>query len=228
MPSRLRPGVPAELLRRRPDIRQAERQLAGATARIGVATANLFPTVALVGAEGLQGGEVTSASAAKSKPPLTLIWSFGPGGYWPVLDFGRLDAVINTQELAAHEALVNYKRTILVSVEEVDNAIKQYRAYQQQLRELQVALEQSKRAVTLATERYERGITDFLNLLDAQRQEYVIEDQAAVAQEAVVVQYIALYKALGGGWELYDVLPPIKEAHPAVIATARRLANDWH
>ncbi len=228
VPSRLRPGVPAELLRRRPDIRQAERQLAGATARIGVATANLFPTVALVGAEGLQGGEVTSASAAKSKPPLTSIWSFGPGGYWPVLDFGRLDAVINTQELAAHEALVNYKRTILVSVEEVDNAIKQYRAYQQQLRELQVALEQSKRAVTLATERYERGITDFLNLLDAQRQEYVIEDQAAVAQEAVVVQYIALYKALGGGWELYDVLPPIKEAHPAVIATARRLANDWH
>ncbi len=228
VPSRLRPGVPAELLRRRPDIRQAERQLAAATARIGVATANLFPTIALVGAEGLQGGEITSASAAKSKPPLTNIWSFGPGAYWPLLDFGRLDALINVQELAAHEALVNYKRTILLSVEEVDNAIKQYRAQQQQLRELSVAQEQGQRAVTLATERYERGITDFLNLLDAQRQEFGIEDQAAVAQEAVVIQYVALYKALGGGWELYDVLPPIRDAHPAVIATVRRLTNDWH
>ena len=226
VPSRLRPGVPAELLRRRPDIRQAERQLAAATARIGVATANLFPSVGLIGAAGLQGGK--SSSAARTEAPLTGIWSFGPGAYWPVLDFGRLDALIDVQELAAHEALVSYKKTILLSVEEVDQAIKQYRAQQQRLRELQVALEQSKRAVTLATERYERGITDFLNLLDAQRQEYGIEDQTAVAQEAVITEYIALYKALGGGWELYDELPPIREAQPAVIATARRLTSDWH
>ena len=91
-----------------------------------------------------------------------------------------------------------------------------------------MAQEQGQRAVNLATERYERGITDFLYLLDAQRQEFVIEDQAAVAQEAVVIQYVALYKALGGGWELYDELPPVRAGQPAVIATARRLANDWH
>ncbi len=224
VPSRLRPGAPAELLRRRPDIRQAERQLASATARIGVATANLFPTVALVGAEGLQGGELSTPH----KPTVTNVWSFGPGAYWPLLDFGRLDALINVQELAAHEALVNYKKTILLSVEEVGDAVKQYRAQQQQLRELSVAQEQGQRAVNLATERYERGITDFLYLLDAQRQEFVIEDQAAVAQEAVVIQYVALYKALGGGWELYDELPPVRAGQPAVIATARRLANDWH
>lgn len=223
--SRLRPGVPADLLRRRPDIRESERQLAAATARIGVATANLFPSVALIGAGGLQGGDKSSSSNTK---PITDIWSFGPGAYWPVLDFGRLDALINVQELAAHEALVNYKKTILVAVEEVDDAIKQFRAQQQRLRDLETALQQARRAVTLATERYERGITDFLNLLDAEREEFTIEDQAAVAKEAVLIQYIALYKALGGGWELYDALPPIKGAQPAVVATVRRVLDDWH
>ncbi len=224
VPSRLRAGVPADLLRRRPDIRQAERALAAATARIGVATANLFPSVAFTAGFGAQGGNTTGKTTTIGNP----IWSAGPGGYWPFLDFGRLDALIDIQELQAHELFVTYKKTILTAVEEVDEAIKQYRAQQQRLRELAVALDQSRRAVDLATQRYERGLTDFLNVLDAERQEYAIEDQNAVAQEAVVMQYIALYKALGGGWELYDELPPLKEAQPAVVATVRRLTNDWH
>jgi NodT family efflux transporter outer membrane factor (OMF) lipoprotein len=224
LPSRLRPGVPADLLRRRPDIREAERALASATAQIGVATADLFPAVAFTAGIGVQGGNQTG----KTQPIHGPIWSAGPAGYWPFLDFGRLDALIDIQELQAHEALVNYKKTVLLAVEEVDDAIKQYRAQQQRRRELAVALEESRRAVDLATERYERGLTDFLNVLDAQRQEFDIEDQDAVAQEAVTIQYIALYKALGGGWEIYDVLPPLKEVQPAVLATVRRLANDWH
>jgi outer membrane protein TolC len=145
-----------------------------------------------------------------------------------LLDFGRLDALINIQELQAHELFVNYKKTILSAVEEVDEGIKQYRAQQQRLRELSAALEQSKRAVALATERYEAGLTDFLNVLDAERQEFAIEDQDAIAQEAVVIQYIALYKALGGGWELYDEVPPLKETQPALVASVRRLTNNWH
>jgi NodT family efflux transporter outer membrane factor (OMF) lipoprotein len=226
VPSRLRPGVPANLLQRRPDIRNAERTLAAATARVGMATADLFPTVAFTAGLGLQSGVQSSNST--SQPIHGPIWSAGPGAYWPLLDFGRLDALIDIHELQAHQLLVNYKKTILVAVEEVDDAIKQYRAQQQRLRELSVALEQSRRAVQLATERYERGLTDFLNVLDAQRQEFGIEDQNAVAQEAVVIQYIALYKALGGGWELYDELPPLKQAQPAVVASIRRLTNDWH
>ena len=226
VPSRLRSGVPADLLRRRPDIRQAERALAAATARIGVETANLFPDVVFTAGFGAQGGE--RAAGTTAKPIGNPIWSAGPGAYWPLLDFGRLDALIDIRELQAHELFVAYKKTILVAVEEVDQAIKQFRAEQQRLRELSVALEQSKRAVSLATERYERGLTDFLNVLDAERQEFAIEDQNAVAQEAVAMQYIALYKALGGGWELYDELPPLKEAQPALLATVRRLTNDWH
>jgi NodT family efflux transporter outer membrane factor (OMF) lipoprotein len=225
VPPRVRAGAPVDLLRRRPDIRQAERQLAAATARIGVAIANLFPSVAITAGIGAQTGE---RAITKTPPFGGTIWSAGPSSYWPLLDFGRLDALIDIQELQAHELLVSYKKSVITAVEEVDDAVRQYRAQQQRLRELSVALEQSRRAVTLATERYERGIVDFLYLLDAQRQEFEIEDQNAIAQEAVVVQYIALYKALGGGWELYDVLPPIRDAQPALIAAARRLTNDWH
>ena len=146
----------------------------------------------------------------------------------PKRAISNLDALIDIQELQAHELFVANRKAILFAVEEVDQAIKQFRAEQQRLRELSVALEQSKHAVALATERYERGLTDFLNVLDAERQEFAIEDQNAVAQEAVVIQYIALYKALGGGWELYDELPPLKEAQPAVVASIRRITNDWH
>jgi len=224
VPSKLRAGVPADLLRRRADIRQAERALAAANARIGVETANLFPTVVFTAGFGAQGGEPTGGAI---KPIGNPIWSAGPGGYWPLLDFGRLDAIIDIRELQAQELFVTYKKTILLAVEEVDQAIKQFRAEQQRLRDLSVALEHSKRAVALATERYERGLTDFLNVLDAERQEFAIEDQNAVAQETVIVQYIALYKALGGGWELYDDLPPLKEAQPALVASIRRITNDW-
>jgi len=221
---RLRPGVPVDLLRRRPDIRAAERDVAAATARIGVATADLFPSVALTAGLGTQGGSRMGTTVPIHGP----IWSFGPGAYWPLLDFGRLDALIDIQELRTHELLVNYRKTIIVAVEEVDQAIKQYQFDLAQQKALGIALAASRRAVDLATERYDRGVTDFLNVLDAQRQEYALEDQNAVAQELVVLQYVAFYKALGGGWELYDELPPIPQAQPAVIATVRRLMDGWH
>jgi NodT family efflux transporter outer membrane factor (OMF) lipoprotein len=224
-PERVRAGLPPDLLRRRPDIRAAERQLAAATARIGAAIGDLFPSVAVTAGFGAQGGTRTSSTAVPIHNP---IWSFGPGAYWPLLDFGKLDALIDIQEMKTHELLVNYKKTVVVAVEDVDQAVKQYRFDQAQLKALDVALTASRRAVDLAMERYDRGVTDFLNVLDAQRQEYALEDQYAVAQEAVVLQYIAFYKALGGGWELYDELPPIPEPQPALLATARRLLNDWH
>jgi NodT family efflux transporter outer membrane factor (OMF) lipoprotein len=224
-PSRLRTGVPADLLRRRPDIRQAERELAAATARIGVATADLFPSVNFTAGLGVQGGEKLANSA--TQPIGNPIWSAGPGAYWPLLDFGRLDALIAIQELEAHGQLVAYKRTVLFAVEEVEEAIKQYNAQRQRLQALSRALEQARRAVELANQRYERGLTDFLNVLDAERQQFIIEDQYAVAQAAVVVQYIALYKALGGGWEIYAELPPLKPAQPAAVAMISRLTNNW-
>jgi outer membrane protein TolC len=117
IPDYVRPGLPLDLLRRRPDIRQAEREVAAATARIGAATADLFPTVSVTTGFGAQGGPRLSNGATDATPPIRgPIWSIGPSGYWPVLDFGRLDALIIAQELKTHEPLVNYKKTILVAV----------------------------------------------------------------------------------------------------------------
>ena len=224
IPDYLRPGLPLDLLRRRPDIRQAERELAAATARIGAATADLFPTVSVTTGFGAQGGPNNGATG--TPPPIrSPIWSIGPSGYWPVLDFGRLDALIIAQEFKTHELLVNYKKTILVAVAEVNNAIANLRAARQRLKDLQTALAASRRAVDLALERYDLGLTDVLNVLDAQRQQFEMEQQSVVAQEAVAIQFVLCYKALGGGWERYDALPPIPEPQPAIAAAIRRLSD---
>src|SRR5467141_3419585 len=112
LPERLRPGAPVELLRRRPDIRAVERELAAATARIGVATADLFPSVTLTAGFGGQGTTGSTGSTPSVHGP---IWSVGPGVNWPVLDFGRLDALIDIQEMRTHEVVVRYKKTIIAA-----------------------------------------------------------------------------------------------------------------
>ena len=215
-PEKIQPGLPVELLRRRPDVRQAERELAASTARIGVATADLFPRVALIGAGGIQGQGLGRTPVSEKG-----IWSVGPSLYWPVLDFGVLDSIVEVQDLRTQELLYNYRQSVLLAVEEVDNAISNYQAQRDRLDRLNEAVAASERAVQLATQRYDRGLTIFLDVLDAQRQLYALRDQQAVAQEAVVVQYIALYKALGGGWERNQQVPNIRRPQPALIAAGR-------
>jgi NodT family efflux transporter outer membrane factor (OMF) lipoprotein len=224
LPERLRPGVPVELLRRRPDIRAAERELAAATARIGVATADLFPSVSVTAGFGAQRATQQGTTPVPLHGP---IWSVGPAAYWPLLDFGRLDALINIEEMRTHEVLVRYKKTIIAAVEEVDQAIEQYRLNLQRWKALGAALRAIRYAVDLDTERYRRGDSDFRALLDAQRRKYALEERAAMAAEVAVLRYIAFYKALGGGWELYDELPAIPAPQPAVVAAVRRWTGGW-
>jgi NodT family efflux transporter outer membrane factor (OMF) lipoprotein len=214
LPAQIQPGLPVDLLRRRPDIRQAERELAANTALIGARTADLFPTIAVTAGAGLQGQGLGRTPAKTS-----FIWSAGPEAYWPLLDFGQLDALIQIQDLRTHEALANYKKTIVSAVEEVDDAITAYAAEQSRLQFLASALTASQRAATLAHERYNRGLTDFLNVTDAERQLYELQDQYEVAQESATLQYIAVYKGLGGGWENYQSIPPIRNPQPAIVAT---------
>jgi len=217
LPARIRPGVPIDLLRRRPDIVEAERQLAGATALIGVATADLFPRVVLIGSFGWEQGIGRTAAA------INPIWSFGPGAAAPLLDFGRLDAVVEKADFRTRELLFNYKQTVLNAVREVDTAVDAYAAQQDRLRHLSEALTAARRAVALATERFDRGLTDSLNVIDAQRQEYQIEEQYVLAQESAAAQFVTLYKSLGSGWEDYQVFPPIPPPLPAVAAAFKRL-----
>jgi len=224
IPERLRPGAPVELLRRRPDIRAVERELAAATARIGVATADLFPSVTLTAGFGGQGTTGHTTSAPLIRGP---IWSVGPSVNWPVLDFGRLDALIDIQEMRSHEVLVRYKKTIIAAVEEVNQAIRQYRLDRQRWKALSAALEAIRHAVNFTTERYKRGDTEFRVLLGEQRWKYAREEQVAIAAEAAVLHYVAFYKALGGGWELYGELPPLPPVQPAIVAGVGRLTGGW-
>jgi NodT family efflux transporter outer membrane factor (OMF) lipoprotein len=215
LPLRIRAGLPIELLRRRPDILEAERQLASASAQIGVATADLFPQVAITAAAGRQTG-IT---------PLTVstIWSVGPAIAVPLLDFGRLDAIVEKADFRTRELLANYKRTVLNAVREVDTAVDAYAAQQNRLGHLADALTAARRAVTLATERFDRGLTDSLNVIDAQRQEFAIEQEYVLAQQSAAAQFVILYKSLGGGWEDYQIFPPIPRPLPAVAAAFRSL-----
>jgi NodT family efflux transporter outer membrane factor (OMF) lipoprotein len=211
-------GLPVELLRRRPDIQQAERELAGATARIGVATADLFPTIAISGAVGFQRQQAPGLPTIGQH-----IYSYGAGAAWPLLDFGQLDAQVQIADLQTRALLVNYRKSIQEAVREVDTNIGLYSAEQLSLAQLETALVASQRAVTLANERYERGLTDFLNVVDAERQEYDIEEQYTGAQVAAAEQFIELFRSLGGGWENYQSLPPIHRPEPAVIAMFQRV-----
>jgi len=218
MPAPAAPGVPLDLLKRRPDIQVAERELAANTARIGVATANLFPRITLSAAIGSQGqGWGTSPETSSH------IWSFGPGAVWPLLDFGALDAQVDIAGLAAHASLVNYRKTLLTAVQQVDTALDAYEAQRQRMDELSVALSAAQRAVDLATARYNRGLTDFLNVVDAERQFYDLQEQYARAQVDQGEQFVELYKSLGGGWENYQAVPTIRRPQPAVVAAFRRL-----
>ena len=213
-------GLPPELLRRRPDIVQAERELAGATARIGVATANLFPSVGITAAIGYQRQGLGSSPVIGKH-----IWTAGAGAVWPLLDFGALDAQVEIADLRTRALLVSYRRTIQDAVRDVDTSWNNYGAQQQRLSKLGDAMIASQRAVTLANERYERGLTDFLNVVDAQRQEYDIEEQYTDAQVGADEQFIALYRSLGGGWENFQDLPPPYFPKPAILAEFRRVLS---
>jgi NodT family efflux transporter outer membrane factor (OMF) lipoprotein len=218
LPTRIPVGTPVDLLRRRPDIREAERRLAAANAGIGSAIADLFPTLILTGAAGAQGG-VRSSSIV----PLTWIGSIGPSISMPLLDFGALDAKIEIADLQTRGLLSAYRQTILTAVRQVDDANVSYRAQQARLASLDRALAAARQATQLATDRYDRGLTDFLNVLDAEREQFDLEQRHVITRRAEGDDLVALYKALGGGWPANENIPSIRPLEPAAIAVAKRL-----
>jgi outer membrane protein, multidrug efflux system len=189
-------GLPSELLRRRPDIRRAERQLAAATARIGVQTAELFPKFSLTGVAGLQSVSASDWFTGGSK-----FWSAGPTVQWRIFDAGRIRANVRVQTAKEEEALAVYEKTVLTSLQDVENALVAYAQEQVRYRSLKDEVEADQRAVELANELYTKGLADFLNVLDAQRSLFQAQDQLVESQKTVSQDLVALYKALGGGWE---------------------------
>ncbi len=206
-------GLPSDLLRRRPDMRRAERQLAAATARIGEATADLFPRFSLTGSFGLQGEDSGDLVGAGGR-----FWSVGPSVRWPVLDFGRIRSRIAAQGAREEQAAIAYEGTILRSLREVEDALVTFSREQARRQELSGAVESGKRAADLAGELYRQGRSDFLSVLQAQRDLFASEDSLVRSDRSVAVALVSLYKALGGGWE---VDAPAAEAPPAGRPGAR-------
>lgn len=197
LPPEVLAGLPSELLRRRPDIRRAERQLAAATAQIGVATADLFPKFSLTGAFGLQ-----SVSASDWFTGGSRFWSVGPTIRWPIFDAGRIRANIEVRNAQQEQLLIQYQKSILTALEDVENSLVSYSREQQRNRSLVAAVAANRRAFEMANELYIRGLSDFLTVLEAQRSLYASESDLSQSQAAMATDLVALYKALGGGWEI--------------------------
>ena len=188
-------GVPADLLRRRPDVRQAERQLAAQTARIGVATADLYPKFTLSGSIGLEALSLSNLSSSGS-------WALsgGPRITWVIFKAGAIRQNIEVQSALQEQALIQYEATILSALEEVENALVVYAEEQQRRQSLSEATQAAQKAVELAQHKYQAGLTDFSNVLDAERSLLSFQDQLAQSDGTVTSNLVRLYKALGGGW----------------------------
>jgi multidrug efflux system outer membrane protein len=189
-------GMPSDLLRRRPDIRVAERQLAAATARIGQATADLFPKFDLTGSIGPQASDIRHILDAKS-----LAWSVGPGVSWPIFDGGRIRANIAVQDARTQQALATFQKTVLTALQDVENALIAYGNERERYAALTSAEEANSRAVELSNDLYVRGLGAFLNVLDSQRALYASQDALVQSEITAITDLISLYKALGGGWD---------------------------
>jgi len=195
-------GLPSDLLRRRPDVRRAERELAVATARIGVATADLFPRFSLTGTLGVSAIDAANVFTGGSR-----FSSIGPQVVWPIFAGGRIRANIRVQEARQEAALARYEQTVLGALEDSENALVAYGNEHARQRRLAEAVDASQVALTLSRELYLRGLADFLTVLDNQRSVYAAQDQLVQSERTLVVSLIALYKALGGGWEATEVRP---------------------
>jgi multidrug efflux system outer membrane protein len=187
-------GEPGSLLRRRPDVRAAERRLASATAREGVAAAELFPQISITGFLGLlagRGGSFFNASDARA-------WAVTPALSWAAFDIGSARARLRGAEGATRESIAEFEQVVLRAIEETENALVNYREEQERLVRLADQARESTRAATIARTRYQAGVVDFLDLLDAERTQLQAEDAVAQAEAGVFTSVIAVYKALGG------------------------------
>jgi multidrug efflux system outer membrane protein len=186
-------GEPNSLLRRRPDVRAAERRLAAATAREGVAAADLYPHITLTGFLGLLAGRGNLFNVSDTRA-----WAITPALSWAAFDIGSARARLRGVEGVTREVMAEFEQVVLRALEETENALVSYREEQQRLVKLTEQARESSRAATIARVRYREGAADFLALLDAERTELQAEDAVAQAEAGVFTSVIALYKALGG------------------------------
>lgn len=189
-------GLPSDLVQRRPDVRAAERQLAAATARVGVAVADLYPKFSLTGNAGLQSVSLGDWFTAGSR-----FWTAGPMVQWRIFDAGSIRANIRLQKARVEESLADYEQSMVSAFSDVETSLTAYAKEQTRRESLARAAQANERGVSLANDLYRHGLADFLRVLETQRSLYQSEDALIVSESAVSTDLISLYKALGGGWQ---------------------------
>lgn len=189
-------GLPSDLLQRRPDVQQAERQFAAATAQIGVAKADLFPKFSLTGNIGLESVSANSWFDAASR-----YWTAGPTVQWQLFQAGSIVANVHVQNARQEEALNQYQQTVLTALEDTENALTDYAREQVRRESLAQSVAANKQALDLSTQLYKSGLTDFLHVLDSETSLYQTQDALVQSDQTVSLNLVQLYKALGGGWE---------------------------
>ena len=190
-------GLPAELLRQRPDVRQAERQLAAQTARMGVATADLYPRLSLTGFFASDAGDLGDLATGKS-----LTWGIGIPLRWNVFSGGKVQNQIQAERARADQAFKRYEQSVLRALEEVQTALAAYTKEKLRAQQLGVATDATQRAVDLVRTQYVSGLTNFQNVLDTQRTLFQLQQELANSEGQQVQNLVALYRALGGGWDV--------------------------
>jgi NodT family efflux transporter outer membrane factor (OMF) lipoprotein len=211
-------GVPAELLRRRPDVRAVEMNAAAESARIGVAESDLYPRFFLFGDIGVQSSDV-----AKLFAPGSMFLTAGPSFRWSILNYGRIANNIRAQDARFQQALVAYEDVVLKAAREAENALIAFLKAQQRAAALQRSVVAARRAVDLSFIQYREGAENFQRVLDAQTRLLNGRNSLAETRSEIAFDLIALYKALGGGWEIGDIKPIVPEAMQAQMMNR----TDW-
>jgi multidrug efflux system outer membrane protein len=189
-------GLPSDLLQRRPDVQKSERELAAATARIGAAKADLFPKFSLTGFAGVE-----SISTGNLFDYASRYWSAGPTVQWELFQAGSIRANVRVQNARQEQALDTYEQTVLVALEDAENALTAYAREQTRRESLSQSVQADEQALELSTQLYNNGLADFLGVLDSERSLYASQDALVQSDQTVSLNLVQLYKALGGGWQ---------------------------
>jgi NodT family efflux transporter outer membrane factor (OMF) lipoprotein len=201
-PEQINVGVPADLLRRRPDVRSAELQAATQSALIGVAKSDLYPRFGLVGSIGLLSGDTGSNSNSDVFESDSVGYSYGPSASWQILNYGRLKNQVRVQDARLEALLVSYQNSVLTAAQEVEDGISSYVGAREQSGYLKDSVKAAQRSVDLALVQYREGAVDYQRVLDTQQTLLRVQDAYTSVRGDVVLGLIATYKALGGGWEI--------------------------
>jgi len=225
VPEQIAVGIPADLLRRRPDIRQAELQAVAQNAQVGVATANLYPSIALSGSLGVVSisSDVGGGGSSNLFSADSISYNAGASFTWPVLNYGRIRNNIRVQDARLQQALVAYQQSVLEAAQEVDDAMVSLSGAQAQKAILSDGVVAAQRSNDLSMLQYKEGFSGYQRVLDAQKSLFAQQNRYAASQGQAVQSLVQLYKALGGGWEVREGRPFVDEN----TLTVMRERTNW-